>query len=223
MYNVLNVSNFIINYGNEKGYDITLEKLSKLLYFTQAAFLKVYDEPAFDDRIYVDLFYVRIWEVLEKWKKVGYGKVLRDNGRYLMADDHKVLIRMVVDALGGYDDKVLWKVIKKGKDLNYNYEATPLLLKERFGDGFFIKVDDILWMDKKREMGVKKERVIDYWSKSNCGRAVKNRVILSEERVWKGVVYKKVAAGDIIKYFGESLRELEDKDFIKWEGGEIKK
>ena len=39
MYDVLDVSRYVINYSNEKGYGVSNLKLQKLLYFVQAYFL----------------------------------------------------------------------------------------------------------------------------------------------------------------------------------------
>lgn len=117
MYNVLNVSNFIINYGNMKGFNITLSKLNKLLYFTQIAFMRVYNEPAFMEIMYLNDSGIYIKEVYDKYEKFG-GNRLVDNGRYLMADNDKVFIGMIVDALGGYENDVLWRVVNKKRLLD---------------------------------------------------------------------------------------------------------
>lgn len=50
-YNVLQVSQYIINYSIENDIQITNLKLQKLLYYTQAAFLTEYDEPCFEEEI----------------------------------------------------------------------------------------------------------------------------------------------------------------------------
>lgn len=52
MYNVLDVSRYVINYSNKKGYEISNLKLQKLLYFIQAEFLISDDNsPCFDEDI----------------------------------------------------------------------------------------------------------------------------------------------------------------------------
>ena len=51
MYNVLEICSYIINYSNEKEYDISNLKLQKLLYFIQVYFLIKNDEPYFEERI----------------------------------------------------------------------------------------------------------------------------------------------------------------------------
>lgn len=47
MYDVLDVSYFIINYSNSKNYPISNLKLQKLLYFVQTYFLIIKDESCF--------------------------------------------------------------------------------------------------------------------------------------------------------------------------------
>ena len=52
MYDVLDVSRYVINYSNEKGYGVSNLKLQKLLYFIQAYFLVVKKgRPCSDDTI----------------------------------------------------------------------------------------------------------------------------------------------------------------------------
>lgn len=51
MYNVLEICSYIINYSNEKEYDISNLKLQKLLYFIQIYFLINNDEPCFEEKI----------------------------------------------------------------------------------------------------------------------------------------------------------------------------
>ena len=53
MYNVLDISRYIVNYSNEKQYMISNLKLQKLLYFVQAYFLvqKKDSKPCFHERI----------------------------------------------------------------------------------------------------------------------------------------------------------------------------
>ncbi len=51
MYDVLDVSRYIINYCNEKGYPISNLKLQKLLYFVQAYFLVKKNEACFEEPI----------------------------------------------------------------------------------------------------------------------------------------------------------------------------
>lgn len=52
MYDVLDVSRYVINYSNKKGYGISNLKLQKLLYFIQAAFLtSEIGKACFNERI----------------------------------------------------------------------------------------------------------------------------------------------------------------------------
>ncbi len=53
MYDVMDVSRFIINYCNDKGYFINTSKLEKILYYVQALFIinENENEPCFDNDI----------------------------------------------------------------------------------------------------------------------------------------------------------------------------
>lgn len=51
MYNVLDVCRYVINYSNDKDYDISNLKLQKLLYFIQAYFLINKNETCFNETI----------------------------------------------------------------------------------------------------------------------------------------------------------------------------
>lgn len=51
MYDVLDVSRYIINYCNDNGYPISNLKLQKLLYFMQAFFLVNKNQPCFPNEI----------------------------------------------------------------------------------------------------------------------------------------------------------------------------
>ena len=53
MYNVLDISRYIINYCNEKDYNLSNLKLQKILYFIQAYYLSKTEakEPCFKERI----------------------------------------------------------------------------------------------------------------------------------------------------------------------------
>ena len=212
MYSVLNVSNYIINYGNKKGFDITLEKLNKLLYFTQAAFIKIYDRVAFEEEMILGTYDIRVKDV---WKKYGdsyYGEILRDNEKYLMADNDKILIGMIVDALGGYDERILFEVIEKNRKMKSCYEITPNMLRERFRD-ILIKGEDILWLDKFKEIGVKESDVLSYWDEIKCDKNIKYSVFYAKRKGFKGRVYNRVynrvRVKDAIEFFGDDLRDLE--------------
>lgn len=51
MYDVLDVSRYVINYSNDMNYGISNLKLQKLLYFIQAFFLIKNNEPCFSEAI----------------------------------------------------------------------------------------------------------------------------------------------------------------------------
>lgn len=51
MYDVLDISRYVINYSNQENYDISNLKLQKLLYFIQAYFLITKKAPCFKEDI----------------------------------------------------------------------------------------------------------------------------------------------------------------------------
>lgn len=51
MYNVLDISIYIINYCNKKCYYISNLRLQQILYFTQIAFLVIYNKECFQEDI----------------------------------------------------------------------------------------------------------------------------------------------------------------------------
>lgn len=51
MYDVLDVSRYIINSSNKQGYTVSNLKLQKLLYFVQGFFLAIDHKPCFPNRI----------------------------------------------------------------------------------------------------------------------------------------------------------------------------
>ncbi|MBO7344554.1 MAG: DUF4065 domain-containing protein [Clostridia bacterium] len=73
MYNVLEVSRYIINYGHTKSYNISNLKLQKLLYFVQALFLISNDnnEPCFEEDIEAWDFGPVVPEVYHEYKMFG--------------------------------------------------------------------------------------------------------------------------------------------------------
>lgn len=50
-YDVLKVSQYVVNYSIQQGMAVTNLKLQKILYYIQAAFLIEYNEPCFNERI----------------------------------------------------------------------------------------------------------------------------------------------------------------------------
>lgn len=70
-YNVLDIARYIINYGNECGYNISNLKLQKILYFVQASFLVENHEECFTERIEAWDFGPVVPEVYQEFKMYG--------------------------------------------------------------------------------------------------------------------------------------------------------
>ena len=124
MYNVLEVSRHIINYGHEKSYNISNLKLQKLLYFVQAIFLLVKEnnEPCFEENIEAWDFGPVVPEAYHEYKMYGSLNIpkidnykdfeINENGclEYLtkdfydnvISDEDKVVINLVVDKFAKY-------------------------------------------------------------------------------------------------------------------------
>lgn len=73
MYDVLDISRYIINYCNSKDYDLSNLKLQKILYFIQAYYVsKSKDKkPCFKDRIEAWDFGPVVPKVYHEYKKYG--------------------------------------------------------------------------------------------------------------------------------------------------------
>ncbi len=76
MYDVLDVSRYVINYSNTKGYGISNLKLQKILYFIQAYFLTE-DEmtPCFSDDIKAWDFGPVVPRAYHEYKQYGGGNI----------------------------------------------------------------------------------------------------------------------------------------------------
>lgn len=75
MYNVLDVCRYVINYSNDKDYDISNLKLQKLLYFIQAYFLINKNETCFNETIEVWDFGPVIPKAYSEYKQYGGGHI----------------------------------------------------------------------------------------------------------------------------------------------------
>ena len=71
MYNVLDISVYIINYCNKSYYYISNIKLQQILYFTQVAFLVIYNKECFQEEIEAWDFGPVIPTIYERFCKYG--------------------------------------------------------------------------------------------------------------------------------------------------------
>lgn len=75
MYNVLDICRYVINYSNDKDYDISNLKLQKLLYFIQAYFLINKNEACFNETIEAWDFGPVVPEAYSEYKQYGGGNI----------------------------------------------------------------------------------------------------------------------------------------------------
>lgn len=124
MYNVLDVSRHIINYGNKNSYNISNLKLQKLLYFVQAIFLisSENNEPCFNENIEAWDFGPVVPEAYYEFKMFGslnipkiieyssieinneghFGIVKKEFLDNIIKDEDKTIIDLVVDKFAKY-------------------------------------------------------------------------------------------------------------------------
>ena len=158
MYNVLDVSRYIIKYSNEKEYGISSLKLQKVLYFVQAYFLisKPDESPCFRERIEAWDFGPIVPEVYCEYKQYGSSNIptvlsfididennLWNSKRVKYHDtsidsDDKELIRAVVDKFSDFTATDLVKIThrqapwKDAYEPHMNNEITIEAIKKYF-------------------------------------------------------------------------------------------
>lgn len=89
MYNAIDVSRYIINYCNEKDYDLSNLKLQKILYFIQAYYISKTEEkaPCFKDKIEAWDFGPVVPVVYHEFKKFGSTNIPRVT-TYIVIDEN---------------------------------------------------------------------------------------------------------------------------------------
>lgn len=120
MYNVLDICRYIINYSNDKNYDISNLKLQKLLYFIQVYFLIETKKPCFNEIIeawdfgpvipvayneykgYAGTHIPHIKQYIEYDKNNIWNNKRVDYNNNIILSDDKYLINAVVDKLANY-------------------------------------------------------------------------------------------------------------------------
>lgn len=121
MYDVIDVSRFIINYCNDKGYFINDNKLQKILYYVQAMFIidENENEPCFEDNILAGESGPYIPEVYKHFRGVGtldhndkdFYEILEYKTKIL--HKHQIAIQRMVDRLDKYSWLSLSYISKK--------------------------------------------------------------------------------------------------------------
>lgn len=155
-YKVMDIARFVINYCNNKGYEISNLKLQKLLYFIQAEYLANYSRtPCFEEDIQAWNFGPVIPEVYHEFKMYGSGNIPRvdsysicdfenfEFGRKefdenIICEDDRKRIELALDGLSEYSAATLVNVTHNQKPWNdaYNGEHNQIISKESIRDYF---------------------------------------------------------------------------------------
>lgn len=153
-YDVLDVSRYVINYSNEKGYGISNLKLQKLLYFIQAFFLINKGDCCFEDKIEAWIFGPVVPRAYRRYKQYGSIDIPTQNtywdfddefnlvevefGDYPFLDEDVSLIKEVVNQFKDYSANDLVSLTHKQDPWrnafkkNKNAEIEPESIKEYF-------------------------------------------------------------------------------------------
>ena len=131
MYDALTIARYIINYSNKQGYGVTNLKLQKLLYFVQAAFLKIYENACFKEDMQAwDMGPVvpgvyhefkrygnRNIPTITEYAGIGYEfsgkKTVYDDS--VIAKDHKEVIEFIVELFKNHDASTLVEITHRQK------------------------------------------------------------------------------------------------------------
>ena len=137
MYDALTIARYIINYSNYQGYGVTNLKLQKLLYFVQAAFLKIYGDVCFKEDMQAWMFGPVIPNVYHQYKRYGNREI---PGEEIMWDDpsiqvdHKETIKFIIDFFKDYSSSSLVQI---------THEQAPWKNAYVKGENRIIKVEDL--------------------------------------------------------------------------------
>lgn len=162
IYNVLDISRYIINKSIEMGNPINNLKLQKLLYYTQAEFLVRKGEPAFKEEIVAWKYGPVVVEAYEEFKTYSSGKIIE-----------KIITKDVWDI----DDSFKLRIKKKNvdpynkitsiEDVNMIDKIIELYKeKESLEMTFSIKKEKIYiesYNNKKNNI-IKKEKIKEFFS-----------------------------------------------------------
>lgn len=127
MYNVLDISRYVINYSNKQGYGISNLKLQKLLYFIQADFLISNEgKPCFDEEIEAWNFGPVVPESYHTFKHFGSSNIPEIKSYIKLDNDDIWSLQRVL-----FDDSIIApkdkKEIESVVDMFSRYSATALV------------------------------------------------------------------------------------------------
>lgn len=148
-YDVFGVYRFVVNYSNEKDYNISHLKLHKLLYFIQAYFLVEKRRPCFEDDFEAWDFGPAIPRVYKEFAQYGGcnipkiidGRIGNEIKSCKFDPNDEKDIKEIVDVFSGYTATALYKLI--------SYQGP-------WKDCYMLKKNNV----------ITKEAIINYYSKS---------------------------------------------------------
>lgn len=129
MYSVLDVSRHIINYCNNKDYDLSNLKLQKILYFIQAYYVSKTDtkEPCFNEKIEAWDFGPVVPRAYHEYKKYGSTNIPPIT-TYIRIDDkdfwQSKLVKYTDDILAQADKEIIDKLVD-----NFSKYSTTTLVR----------------------------------------------------------------------------------------------
>lgn len=121
MYDILDISRYVLYYAKKCGHWLSVLQLMKILYFVQAQFLISRKKRAFSDEIVAMDWGPVERKVWSHYKSCGNGQLLVINleekeytkaAEKIYTEDIK-LINGIVDMLLGYDNTYLMSIIRK--------------------------------------------------------------------------------------------------------------
>lgn len=151
-YNVLDVCRYIINYSNEKEYDISNLKLQKLLYFVQGYFLVEKNETCFKEKIEAWDFGPVVPEAYKEYKAYGASNIPPITKFYAFDEDNWLKSGYVEyrdDVISEEDKKKINNVVDTLAKLSaidlveYTHKQEPWINAYVRGQNNEIKINDI--------------------------------------------------------------------------------
>lgn len=135
MYNVLDISKYVINYSHDIGASITNLKLQKILYYIQAAFLVNKQEKCFAEPIVAWEFGPVSVETYNQYKCYGREEIPRQEPREEVEFDEEkfVIVSKKVDIdsqLKNNDKKIIKKVVDSYQNVKDPFELVEKTHKE---------------------------------------------------------------------------------------------
>lgn len=124
-HNVIDISNYIINYSIEIKKPISNLKLQKLLYYTQAAFLVKFNKPCFNEAIIAWEYGPVVREAYDRYKIYGRSDIPTQDKEKNMVfdfDTAKILMKENEISINFLEQAILEKVVDSYKNINNPFD-----------------------------------------------------------------------------------------------------